>query len=73
MNSAPTFRDSLADLQSVLAACASLTGIDRSDAKCDRAFAFLQDESINPKLEQDDAFYQVQRSIAVHCSRSTDR
>lgn len=37
-------------------------------ATCDRAFAFLQDEAINPRLEKDDAFYQSQRRIAERCS-----
>jgi hypothetical protein len=40
----------------------------REQAKCDRAFAFLQDHEVSPKLEKDDAFYQSQRKIADHCS-----
>jgi hypothetical protein len=80
-NSRPSLRRSLIDpvviaaivgvIGAVLGALA--TSFDRSDAKCDRAFAFLQDESVNPKLENDDAFYQMQRRIAENCSRSTNR
>ena len=40
----------------------------REQAICDRAFAFLQDEAISPKLLADVAFYQSQRRIAERCS-----
>lgn len=38
------------------------------EAVCDRAFAFLQDDKLHPKLESDDGFYQTQRQIADRCS-----
>jgi len=41
---------------------------ERERARCDRAFAFLQDEALNPRLEQDDEFYRSQRRIAIRCS-----
>jgi hypothetical protein len=40
----------------------------KREGQCNRAFAFLQDEEANPKLELDDAFYQQQRRIADSCS-----
>ena len=48
------------------------SAIDRDYARCDRAFAFLQDEAVNPRMREDLGFYQMQREIAVRCSRSAD-
>ena len=47
--------------------------IAQPDPRCDRAFAFLQDESVNPRLENDNGFYRMQIGIAVQCSRSAER
>jgi hypothetical protein len=46
---------------------------EREKAKCDRAFGFLQDEALNPRLEQDDEFYRSQRRIAIRCSYERQR
>jgi hypothetical protein len=46
--------------------------LEATRAKCERAFAFLQDEAVNSRLESDNAFYQMQHGIAVHCSRSAE-
>ena len=45
---------------------------EREKAMCERAFAFLQDEAINPSLEQDDGFYRLQLGVAGRCSRRID-
>ena len=41
---------------------------EKREGICNRAFAFLQDEDVSPKLEQDNAFYQLQLKIAERCS-----
>ncbi|MBA4747366.1 MAG: hypothetical protein H2056_01500 [Sphingopyxis sp.] len=40
----------------------------KDEGICNRAFDFLQDEAVNPRLEKDDAFYKSQREIAERCS-----
>ena len=47
-------------------------GFERDQARCDRAFAFLQDEAISPKLAVDDGFYRTQLAIAQRCSLAND-
>ncbi len=68
----------------VIAAAVALGGsvvtafltIDRSfeadQKRCDRAFAFLQDETISPRLEINDGFYRSQLAIAQGCSLAKD-
>ncbi len=68
----------------VIAAAVALGGslvsavlnLDRSfeheQSRCARAFAFLQDEAINPNLQKDEAFYRVQLAIARRCSLAKD-
>ena len=45
---------------------------DRDQSRCARAFAFLQDEAVNPMLERDDVFYRSQLAIAQRCNLAKD-
>jgi indole-3-glycerol phosphate synthase len=45
---------------------------DRDQSRCTRAFAFLQDEAVNPMLEKDDVFYRSQLAIAQRCNLAKD-
>ena len=45
---------------------------EKQEAVCKRAFDFLQDEAVNPKLSNDETFYQKQYAIAQRCSRRTE-
>ena len=54
----------------------ALLNFDRSfehdQNRCTRAFAFLQDEAINPRLQNDEAFYRSQLALAQRCSLAKD-
>ena len=54
----------------------ALLNLDRSfdhdQNRCSRAFTFLQDEAINPKLETNDEFYRSQLAIAQRCNLAKD-
>lgn len=45
---------------------------EREQKRCERAFTFLQDEDVNPRLARDEAFYRAQRTIAARCSAGKD-
>jgi hypothetical protein len=81
----PSLRRSLLDpivvaaiLGSVAGTITTLAGtgrdhdFEREQKRCERAFAFLQDEAVNPRLSVDDEFYQSQRVIADRCSTRKD-
>jgi hypothetical protein len=41
---------------------------ERNEKRCERAYAFLQDESVNTRLQGDEEFFRVQRAIALECT-----
>lgn len=48
------------------------SGFEQANARCERAFAFLQDEAANPRMNSDVEFFTMQRNIALHCSRRAE-
>ena len=38
-------------------------------ARCERAYGYLQDDTLHTKSQQDDEFYQMNRNAAMKCVR----